>query len=95
MTYSNDLRWRVVYQHMFLHWSRKRIADAMAVSMSTVGRIVRAYERYGDIWHPNHYNKRPSGPPRLLSVQELDRLVEWMTNDPTYTLDQLQMMLLK
>ena len=51
--YSDDLRWRIVYQRTALGLSYREIAANLCVDASTVCRIVQLFERTGNVSKKN------------------------------------------
>ena len=47
--YSNDLRWRIVWQHEAQGKSLSAIAESLCVDKSTVSRILRLFHQTGQI----------------------------------------------
>ncbi len=54
--YSEDLRWRIVYQYLALGFSCKKVATNLGVDASTVSRTVQLFERTGLV-HKKKYDK--------------------------------------
>ena len=47
--YSEDIRWRIVWQRFVLDYSSARIAQNLAISVSTVRRMVLKFELTGTV----------------------------------------------
>ena len=67
--YSDDLRWRMVYQRTALGLSYREIAANLCVDVSTVCRIVQLFERTGTV-SKKEYNAATL-PRKLTEVVEL------------------------
>ena len=48
-SYSNDLRWRVVFQRKLQNLSYRTISENLTVAVSTVSRIIDRFDRTGDV----------------------------------------------
>jgi hypothetical protein len=93
--YDDDLRWLVVWQHMFLHRSIARIAEDTTLSRRTVFRILRCYRLHGDVWPPRHYTPLQRGPPPLLDAAAQTRLRQWIDHDSAFALWELKAMVVR
>ena len=84
--YSVDLRWRILWLHLYDELSYKSIACRLSVSLSTVCRIVKLYNR------TDHVLPQPQQcePCRLLGSREEDILMECLSEDPGIYLNELQ-----
>ena len=47
--YSEDLRWRIVYQCLGLDLSCRKVASNLGVDPSTVSRVVKRFQRTGSV----------------------------------------------
>jgi len=47
--YSEDLRWRIIYQRLALDYSLQRVADNLGVGVATVHRIETAFAETGSV----------------------------------------------
>ena len=48
-SYSEDLRWRIVYQRHLMGLKYREISQNLTVSVSTVARVVDRFERTGEV----------------------------------------------
>ena len=62
--YSNDLRWRIVYQRIAVNLPLVKIAQNLNVGVSTVYRIYRLFEESGTV--------DPLSPQKRLDCRRLD-----------------------
>ena len=62
--YSNDLRWRIVYQRIAMNLPFVKIAQNLNVAVSTVHRIYRLFEESGTV--------DPLSPRKRLDCRRLD-----------------------
>ena len=62
--YSNDLRWRIVYQRIAMNLPLVKIAQNLNVAVSTVHRIYRLFEESGTV--------DPLSPQKRLDCRRLD-----------------------
>ena len=54
--YSNDLRWRMVWQKEVLDYTYEKVARNLNVDVSTVWRIVKLFRDYGAV-DKKHYSR--------------------------------------
>lgn len=88
--YSEDLRWRMVYQHEVLGLSYRKIARNLNVDHSTVNRVLARFHATGDV--------APTRPPgRRSDLTTIDELVilENVIERPGIYLHELQTDLLQ
>lgn len=52
--YSDELRWRMVYQYYGLKLRYRQIAANLNVDVSTVCRVINRYEETGDVSKKGH-----------------------------------------
>ena len=50
-TYSNDLKWRIIYLQTD-GYSRKKISEILYVSVSLVNKVLRLYRKWGTVTNP-------------------------------------------
>lgn len=93
--FSDDIRWLVVWQHVFLHRSRERIAEDTTLSLRTIRRVLWCYRRYADVWHPRHYTPLQRGPPPLLDAAAQAQLRQWIDHDSAFALWELKAMVVR
>jgi len=58
--YSEDLRWRMVYQRKALEYSVRRVAENLGVSPATVSRTLEVFDRTGTVSnqeYPEDHNR--------------------------------------
>ena len=48
-TYSDDLRWRIVWQHYFLDVAARKVAEIMQVSVRSVYRYTERFQVTGEV----------------------------------------------
>lgn len=89
---SQDLRWRVVYLQVDGH-NEHEIAELLYISKSTVVRILKTYNKWGDVVNPF---KVPRGRRKLFSGEELNILknlvkekVDWYLDELLYEMENL------
>lgn len=85
-SYSTDLRWRVVWLHVFLKKSIDEVATLLFISSRTVRRYIDKFMSTGDVIPQDHRN----GPVRLLSDFEELTLVNLVLTNPGIYLHELQ-----
>ena len=88
--YSEDLRWRMVYQHEVLGLSYRKIAGNLNVDHSTVNRVVARFQAIGDVTPTRQPGKRSD----LTTIDELVILENVIERPGTY-LQELQTDLLQ
>ena len=84
--YSTDLRWRVVWLHVFLKKSIDEVATLLFISSRTVNRYVARFLNTGDVIPQDHRN----GPARLLTDYDELTLVNLVLTNPGIYLHELQ-----
>ena len=84
--YADDLRWRIVWQHLFLNTPADEVARLMFVSVRTVYRYAERYCCTGEV--------RPfvkhSGPPTILCSHDLHVVLQFVLAQPGIYLHELQ-----
>ena len=83
---STDLRWRIVWLHLYKDMNYKQVADLLYVHVSTVRRIINLYESTGSVAPA----EQKRGPQRMLSDIDQASLVETLLSRPESYLDELQ-----
>ena len=86
-TYSDDLRWRMVYQRLALDFSCKRVATNLGVDPSTVSRTVQLFKRTGSV-DKKHYDC--SNLPRKLTDVVQFLILQLIMERPGIYLHELQ-----
>ena len=84
-SYSEDLRWRIVWQRKVQNRSMRDIAKNLYVSLATVSRIIDRFDRIGDI--------SPSLPtPRQHALNDYEEflLVQMVQEKPSVYLHEVQ-----
>ena len=66
-TFSEDLKWRVVYLYHDGH-SRENITKLLHISKSTVDRVLQVYVKWGTVMNPW---QKPPGRHKTLSRNEM------------------------
>ena len=85
-SYSTDLRWHVVWLHVFLKESIAEVATLLFISSRTVHRYVAKLLNAGDVIPQDHRN----GPARLLTDFDERTLVNLVLTNPGIYLHELQ-----
>ena len=67
--YSEDLRWRIIYQRLALDYSLQRVADNLGVGVATVHRIETAFSESGSVGKKKY--PEDHGPHKLTETDEL------------------------
>ena len=76
--YSNNLRWRMVYQRCMLGLTYEEVASRLSVDPSTVWRVVQRFEEHGTV--DSCYTHE--GPPKTLTALDEFIILEAVTNRP-------------
>ena len=86
--YSNDLRWRIVWQKIVDGFADKDISQNLHVSRSTVVRILDRFERTGSV-NPNRAT------PKAHCLHDHDEfvLIQLVCENPSTYLHELKQML--
>ena len=84
--YSNDLRWRMVYQRCMLGLTYEEVASRLSVDPSTVWRVVQRFEEHGTV--DSCYTHE--GPPKTLTALDKFIILEAVTNRPAIYLCEIQ-----
>ena len=85
-SYSTDLRWHVIWLHMFLKKSVDEVATLLLTSSRTVHRYVARFLNAGDAIPQDHRN----GPARLLTDFDEPTLVNLVLTNPGIYLHELK-----
>ena len=85
--YSNDLRWRIVYQKLGKNYSYRKIANNLNISISTVYRVFNRFIQTDSI----NCNNRPT---RIESMRKLSRndelyVIGIVFDNPTMYIDEI------
>ena len=80
--YSNDLRWRMVWQREVLGYKYRTVAENLNVDVSTVWRVVKLFKDYGSV-NKKHYSRDKSFQ-KLTSSLELHVLHVVLMNPGIY-----------
>ena len=84
--YSEDLRWRIVWQHLLQGKSTKTVARDMYVSTRSVERYVQLFRQTGDV----SACKQKHGPSRKLNEFEEITLLQTLLDAPGIYLREVQ-----
>ena len=84
--YSNDLRWRMVYQRCMLGLTYEEIASRLSVDPSTVWRTVQRFEEHGTV--DSCYTHE--GLPKKLTAIDEFIILEAVINRPAIHLCEIQ-----
>ena len=84
--YSNDLRWRMVYQRCMLGLTYEEIASRLSVDPSAVWRAVQRFEEHGTV--DSCYTHE--GPPKKLTALDEFIILEAVINRPAIHLCEIQ-----
>ncbi len=85
--YSDDLRWRMVYQRLALGYTCKRVATNLGVDPSTICRTVQLFERTGSV-QKKEYNR--SNVPRKLTDVVQFLILQLVLERPGIYLHEIQ-----
>jgi len=80
--YSEDLRWRIIYQRLALDYSLQRVADNLGVGVATVHRIETAFAETGSVGKRKY--PEDHGPHKLTETDELFIIGFLKGQKPTY-----------
>ena len=83
----DELRWRIVWQHLFREESAKQVAQNLYVSVKTVKRISDLFIRSGGVSPAKHRH----GPCRKLSEQEQLTVLDCLLAKPGIYLEEVQL----
>ena len=86
--YSEDLRWRMIWQRVALGYNVKAVASNLGVDPSTVSRTVRCFYATGDV-HKKPYPKDARPNKKLTSPVQLT-ILHTMLQHPEMYLHKLQ-----
>ena len=87
--YSQDLRWRVVWLHVFREMSFEEVGDLLYMSARSVRRYVEKFYRFGAVDPASH---RHGPEPSLTDFEQLTVLQSLLDN-PSMYLDEIQLQL--
>ena len=90
-TYSNDLRWRIVWQHYFLDVAAEKVAETIQISMRSVYRYTERFQLTGEV----RKSLQRNGPLPVLSEYEEFYLVHLSLSRSGIYLRELQHELLQ
>ena len=76
--YSNNLRWRMVYQRCMLGLTYEEVTSRLSVDPSTVWHIVQRFEEHGPV-NSCYTHERP---PKTLTALDKFTILEAVTNRP-------------
>ena len=89
VSYSNDLRWRIVWLNVFLEVTAQNVAKVMHVSERTVYRYAERFRVTGDVWP----SVKRNSPAQLLCEFEELLLIQLILARPGIYLRELQQLL--
>ena len=87
--YSDELRWRMVYQCYGLKLTYRQIAKNLNVDVSTVCRVINRYEESGDVSKRRHPQGHDHHLKRLTPIDEF-LILELVAEKPGIYLRELQ-----
>lgn len=87
--YSDELRWRMVYQSYGLNLSYRQIAANLNVDVSTVSRVINRYEETGDVSKKRHPHGHDHHLKRLTPTDEF-LILELVAEKPGIYLRELR-----
>ena len=82
--FSSDIRWRVVWLHVFLKLSSAEVSDLLFISKKSVERYSNKFITTGDVEPKTH----KCGPYKKLSEEVI--LIDLVLNNPDIFLHELQ-----
>ena len=85
--YSDDLRWRIVWQKLLYNRSTRRIASDLFISPKTVQRVFRIFLNTGNVCPVQKFG-RPLGTTTLYQHEELV-ICEMILSKPTIRLKEI------
>ena len=86
VSYSNDLRWRIVWLHVFLQIAADEVARVMHVCKRTVCRYAERFRLTGEVW----MSMKSHGPPGMLCEFKKLLLIQLILIRPGIYLRELQ-----
>ena len=86
--YSEDIRWRMIYQRYMMGLSYQQIADNLCVDVSTVWRAVRKFDNEGSV--TTRYSKGP----QTLTNDQMFAIIECVLENPDIYLKEISKHLL-
>ena len=86
VSYSNDLRWRIVWLHVFLRVAADEVARVMHVYERTVYRYAERFRLTGEV----RTSMKSNGPPSMLCEFEKLLLIQLILIRPGIYLRELQ-----
>ena len=93
--YSEDLRWRVVYQRYFLKLSVQKIATNVNIDQSTVSRILTHFDETGNIQKATYPNLGQSHHLKKLTETDEHLIIEVVVDRPGIYLHEIQQLLIR
>lgn len=84
--YSNDLRWRMIFQREMLGLSYEEVGLRLSVDPSTVWRAVQRFEELGTV--DSSYSN--DGPPKKLTSFDEFTIMEAVLDQPSLYLSEIQ-----
>ena len=86
--YSEDLRWRMVYQRKALEYSVRRVAENLGVSPATVSRTLEVFDRTGTVSNQEY----PEDHNRAKKLTQTDEflILQLVTDSPGIYLGEIQ-----
>ena len=84
--YSEDIRWRIVYEREGLGIPASKVANNLHVDISTVKRIVKHFRRFGNVKRAVYPNRLP---PKLTSILQF-YVLDLVLNNPGIYLREIQ-----
>ena len=69
--YSEDLRWRMIYQYYSLHKTYQQIAESLNVDKSTVSRTVTLFNETGAVSKRQYSDSHSASHRKLTDVDKL------------------------
>ena len=84
--YSEDIRWRIVYEREGLGIPAPKVAKNLHVDISTVKRIVKHFRRSGNVKRAVYPYRSP---PKLTSILQF-YILDFVLNNPGIYLQEIQ-----
>ena len=81
--YSQDMRWRIVWQISVVRLPMKKVAENLCIDQSTLRRIYDKYELTGEVQKRDY-----SAEKAYRKLNKPAQLYIWCLNDPEYTCDK-------
>ena len=92
--YSEDLRWRIIYQYYSLHKTYQQIAESLNVDKSTVSRIVVLFNETGTVSKRQYPDSHSASHRKLTEVDKL-MIIEIALDKPGIYLGEIKQCLLE